>query len=172
MSNYKVFCSTNFSSFHNVTDLTLKNVNSIKSFSFNRSAEKSTYFTCCELFLSIFFSAAACMFNIKHIKNWLKFQEIWLYTKHKISFVLQYRTSKYSCTVLQVGCQRVPLEICLMYKLLGEPGIVRLLDYFERHDSFIIIMERPEPCKDLFDFITGKSLTRSVTCPRNFNYFF
>ena len=52
----------------------------------------------------------------------------------------------------------MPLEICLMSMLREEEGVVRLLDYFERHDSYIIVMERPEPCKDLFDYITEKGV--------------
>ena len=57
----------------------------------------------------------------------------------------------------QVNGKRVPMEVCLMNMVSGStPGVIRLIDCYERHDSFIIIMERPEPCKDLFDFITEK----------------
>jgi len=56
----------------------------------------------------------------------------------------------------QVNGERVPLEVCLMNVVSGTPGVVKLIDCFERHDSFIIVMERPEPCKDLFDYITEK----------------
>ena len=59
---------------------------------------------------------------------------------------------------VQIGASRVPLEVSLLHLLRRLPGVVRLLDYFERHDSFIIVMERPEPCKDLFDFITEKGV--------------
>eukprot|EP00091_Calanus_sinicus_P017054 TRINITY_DN36805_c0_g1_i1.p2 TRINITY_DN36805_c0_g1~~TRINITY_DN36805_c0_g1_i1.p2 ORF type:complete len:114 (-),score=17.06 TRINITY_DN36805_c0_g1_i1:178-519(-) len=45
---------------------------------------------------------------------------------------------------------RVPMEVSLLHLLKNIPGIVKLVDYFERHDSFIIVMERPEPCKDSF----------------------
>ena len=60
--------------------------------------------------------------------------------------------------LFQIGASRVPLEVSLLHLLRRLPGVVRLLDYFERHDSFIIVMERPEPCKDLFDFITEKGV--------------
>lgn len=53
------------------------------------------------------------------------------------------------------GCS-VPLEICLLRKVSAVPGVVRLLDFYERSDSYILIMERPQVCKDLFDFITEK----------------
>ena len=53
-----------------------------------------------------------------------------------------------------------------MRKLDGEPGVVRLLEYYQRQDSFIIVMERPENCKDLFDFITGTVDKNIIGAPK------
>jgi serine/threonine protein kinase len=58
--------------------------------------------------------------------------------------------------LFQFEGRSVPLEICLLRKVSSVPGVVRLLDFYERPDSYILIMERPLICKDLFDFITEK----------------
>ena len=47
----------------------------------------------------------------------------------------------------------------------GLKGVVRLIDCFERCDSYIIVMEKPEPCKDLFDFITEKGMLEEQVSP-------
>ena len=69
--------------------------------------------------------------------------------------------------ILQVSGERVPMEVCLMHVVSGCTGVVKLIDCFERNDSFIIVMERPEPCKDLFDFITEKGMLEEQLA-RNF----
>ncbi len=67
----------------------------------------------------------------------------------------------------QMNGHRVPLELKLLSQVQTISGIIRLLDFYERHDSFIYVMEKPACCKDLFDFITEKGVLEEQLA-RNF----
>jgi len=52
--------------------------------------------------------------------------------------------------------RKVPMELKLLHSVQNVDGVIKLLDFYERNDSFIYVMERPSDCKDMFDFITEK----------------
>ena len=57
-----------------------------------------------------------------------------------------------------IGGKRVPIELKLLHQVQAVNGVIQLLDFYERSDSFIYVMERPTNSKDLFDFITEKKV--------------
>ena len=72
-----------------------------------------------------------------------------------ISYVLSRSKNAFTCfCVLQINGQTVPLEVALLRKVVNLKGCIKLLDYYEQPDNFIIVMERSETTKDLFDFIS------------------
>ncbi|XP_027235237.1 serine/threonine-protein kinase pim-1 isoform X1 [Penaeus vannamei] len=57
-----------------------------------------------------------------------------------------------------VGGRRAPREVALLLRVAHVANVVKLLDWIERDDSFLLVFERPEPCKDLFDYITERKV--------------
>lgn len=63
--------------------------------------------------------------------------------------------------------QLIPTEICLLDLCRDVPGVVQLIDWFANSKGFLIVMERPEQCMDLFDLISAygyldESIARSI----------
>lgn len=52
--------------------------------------------------------------------------------------------------------QKVPIEIALLGKVQPLAGVIRLYEYYELETVFILILERPTNCVDLFDYITSR----------------
>jgi len=48
---------------------------------------------------------------------------------------------------------KTPLEVALMQQVDTVPGVIRILDWFEKSESFLIVMERCQG-QDLFDYIS------------------
>ncbi|XP_065911820.1 serine/threonine-protein kinase pim-3-like [Dysidea avara] len=62
----------------------------------------------------------------------------------------------------KIGSLVVPKEVALLHRL-HHRYVIKLLDYFEEPDNYIIVMERPEKYIDLFDYITQKEYLSEKT---------
>uniref|UniRef100_A0A8B9JNB5 non-specific serine/threonine protein kinase n=1 Tax=Astyanax mexicanus TaxID=7994 RepID=A0A8B9JNB5_ASTMX len=60
----------------------------------------------------------------------------------------------------------VPIEVALMLRMSNPPvdNIVKLIEWFDEPECFILILERPQPCIDLETFLdsNGGSLTKTM----------
>ena len=66
-----------------------------------------------------------------------------------------------------IGGVRVPLELKLLHSVQSVSGVIKILDFYERKNSFIYVMERASNCKDLYDYITQKGVLEEKLA-RNF----
>jgi tRNA A-37 threonylcarbamoyl transferase component Bud32 len=59
----------------------------------------------------------------------------------------------WTTTSQNITTNRLPLEIDLMYRVAECSGCIQILDFIEKHNSYLIFMERPHKCIDMWDFI-------------------
>ncbi|KAK6745732.1 hypothetical protein RB195_012074 [Necator americanus] len=56
----------------------------------------------------------------------------------------------------KINDEQVPMEICMLAKCSKIRGVIRLIDWYSIPEGYLIVMERPYPCVDMFDFIKGQ----------------
>ena len=78
---------------------------------------------------------------------------------------------KYQKYIIQINGHRVPSEIALMMRLNQRPHfeiqksnllqfspdnnhVIKLIEWFQFAHKWVLILERPQRCTDLFDYIT------------------
>ncbi|XP_041962661.1 serine/threonine-protein kinase pim-1-like isoform X2 [Alosa sapidissima] len=74
-------------------------------------------------------------------------------TQVAIKYIPKTKAKKY--IIMRGDDRRLPLEVALM-TMVSQPSsccnVLKLLDWFEEPFRYILVLERPSPCSDLFDF--------------------
>ncbi|KAI6176014.1 Serine/threonine protein kinase [Aphelenchoides bicaudatus] len=74
----------------------------------------------------------------------------------RVSVAVKYIARRNITEWATIDGRNVPLEISLLDTCKNLTGVIRIIDWYERQDGYFIIMERPSPFADLFDFISDR----------------
>ncbi|XP_067269169.1 serine/threonine-protein kinase pim-2-like [Pseudorasbora parva] len=80
---------------------------------------------------------------------------------------IKYVFKSESMDKVRIGLTSLPIEVALMVRLNKGPSvpqIIKLLDWYETPDEYILILERNKPCQDLLKFLAnhGRKLEEST----------
>ena len=78
------------------------------------------------------------------------------------------------CMVSYQG-REIPMEIAVMLEIRGKgecDNVIGLEDYFELADWWVLVLEKPKVCQDLYDLITERKSLSEETARNLFNQVF
>ena len=75
-------------------------------------------------------------------------------TKDRVSVAIKYIAKEKVTDWEIVQDQQVPMELALLKRLSHIPSVIQLLDWVEQPDYFLLILEHPKRCLDLFTYIS------------------
>ena len=75
-----------------------------------------------------------------------------LRSSHKLNGFDLFQYPCPSPPLLQVNGRQFPAE-AFYQRHVHHPNIIELLDFFTHEDNFVFVLERPEKCSDLFEYI-------------------
>ena len=64
--------------------------------------------------------------------------------------------SKTSDSLLFQPDGKLPLEVVLLRRVAKVKHVIHMVEYFIHNDQLVIVLERPERCCDLYDFISER----------------
>lgn len=72
-----------------------------------------------------------------------------------IKIISKKKITSWTVNVNDSSKTMIPMEIDLMHRVKDCTGCIKILDYIEKSDRYLIIMERPKRCIDLWDYINN-----------------
>ncbi|KAF1752996.1 hypothetical protein GCK72_019551 [Caenorhabditis remanei] len=131
--------------------------------------------------VSLRFTSLKIFFNLKSSNGLLKFEESYKMKAElgRGGFGVVYRAVRICDNKMvavkfiekknikewgKINGKKVPMEICMLTKCSETEGVIRILDWYSIPEGFLIVMERPYPSIDMFDFVRAHGkLSEEIT---------